>query len=84
MYKSVQSYNQDHSYESLYTSGEILKAIEMLTQADVRDETSAAYKLWVAPTVEQDAEIANLAWSYADEDVEQLYWGGSVAYKRTV
>jgi hypothetical protein len=84
MYKSVKAYNQDTSYESLCTSGEILKAIETLTESDVRDETSAAYKLWVAPTVEQDAEIADLAWSYADEDVEQLYWGGSVAYKREV
>lgn len=84
MYKSVKAYNQDTSYNSLCTSGEILKAIETLTQADVRDEASAAYKLWAAPTVEQDAEIADLAWSYADATTTHLYWGGHVAYKRTV
>jgi hypothetical protein len=32
--------------------------------------------------VEQDAEIADLAWSYADDEADTLYWGGSVAYKR--
>lgn len=84
MGKSVKTYNQDTSYNSLCTSGEILRAIETLTQADIRNEASAAYTMWARPTVEQDAQIAELAWSYADEDTDQLYWGGSVAYKRTV
>lgn len=84
MGRTVQAYNKSNSYNSLCTSGEILKAIETLAGDDIRDETSAAYKMWAAPTVEQDAQIAELAWSYADEDVEQLYWGGNVAYKRNV
>jgi hypothetical protein len=81
---TVTAYNKNSSYDSLCTSGEIIKAIETLAGDDIRDETSAAYKMWSAPTVEQDAEIADLAWSYASEETEQLYWGGNVAYKRTV
>jgi len=84
MGRTVKEYNKNNSYDSLYTSGEILKAIETLAGDDIRDETSAAYKMWAAPTVEQDAEIADLAWSYASAEVEELYWGGNVAYKRTV
>jgi hypothetical protein len=84
MGRTVKAYNKSNSYDSLCTSGEILKAIETLAGDDIRDETSAAYKMWAAPTVEQDVEIADLAWSYADQAVEQLYWGGNVAYKRTV
>lgn len=83
MGRTVKAYNHS-SYEGFCTSGEILKAIETLAGEDIRDETSQAYKMWSAPTVEQDAEIADLAWSYADEETEQLYWGGSVAYKRDV
>lgn len=78
------AYNRDSRYEKFATSGEILKAIETLAGDDILDETSIAYQLWAAPTVEQDAEIAELAWSYADKATDQLYWGGWVAYKRTV
>lgn len=84
MNKTVKAYSQDSSYNGLCTSGEILKAIETLTGDDVRDKASAAYRVWAAPSVEQDAEIADLAWSYADATTTQLYWGGHVAYKRTV
>jgi hypothetical protein len=77
-----EAYNRNSSYDSLCTSGEIIKAIETLAGDDIRDETSAAYRMWSAPTVEQDAEIADLAWSYADDEADTLYWGGSVAYKR--
>ena len=79
---TVQAYNKDSRYAGFCTSGEILKAIEELAGDDILEETSAAYKLWAAPTVEQDADIADLAWSYADNDTDQLYWGGNVAFKR--
>lgn len=76
------AYNRDSRYAGFATSGEILKAIETLAGDDILDNTSAACKMWAAPTVEQDVEIADLAWSYASDDTDQLYWGGNVAYKR--
>lgn len=82
MFKSIKAYKQDNSYHSLCTSAEIIKAIETLAGDDIRDETSAAYKMWVAPTVTEDGEIADLAWSYAEDEVDTLYWGNNVAFKR--
>lgn len=79
---TVQAYNRDSRYAGFCTSGEILKAIEELAGDDILQETGAAYKLWAAPTVEQDAHIADLAWSYADEETDRLYWGGNVAFTR--
>jgi hypothetical protein len=79
---TVQAYNRDSRYAGFATSGEILKAIEELAGDDILEETSAAYKLWASPTVEQDADIADLAWSYADDETDTLYWGGNVAFKR--
>jgi len=79
---TVAGYNRDSRYAGFCTSGEILKAIETLAGDDILEETSAAYKLWSSPTVEQDADIADLAWSYADNDTDRLYWGGNVAFKR--
>ena len=76
------AYNNDQRYAGFSTSGEILAAIETLAGDDILDNTSDAYKLWAAPTPQQDAEIAELAWSYATDDTDQLYWGGYVAYKR--
>jgi hypothetical protein len=76
------AYDNDHRYAGLATSGEILKAIEELAGDDILEETSAAYKLWATPTVEQDAEIADLAWSYANDDTDRLYWGNNVAFTR--
>lgn len=75
-------YNKNPRYESLYTSGEILKAIETIAGDSVLDGDSRAYKLWAAATPEQDELIADLAWSYADSDVDTLYWGNCVAFKR--
>jgi len=76
------AYDKDSRYAGFATSGEILKAIETIAGDDILDETSDAYKMWVKPSSEQDAEIAEIAWSYADENTDQLYWGGSVAFKR--
>lgn len=76
------AYNRDSRYAGFATSGEILKAIETLAGDDILDETSVAYKMWTSPTVEQDSKIADLAWSYADPDVDTLYWGNLVAFKR--
>ena len=76
------AYNNDQRYAGFATSGEILAAIEDLAGDDILDDTSDAYKMWAAPTREQDVEIADLAWSYANADTDQLYWGGYVAYKR--
>ena len=76
------AYNRDSRYAGFATSGEILKAIETLAGDDILDNTSAAYKMWARPAVEQDNQIADLAWSYADDETDILYWGGSVAYKR--
>jgi hypothetical protein len=79
---TVHGYNRDSRYAGFCTSGEILKAIKVLAGDDILDNTSAAYKMWADPTVEQDAHIADLAWSYADEETDRLYWGGNVAFKR--
>lgn len=76
------AYNRDSRYAGFATSGEILKTIETLAGDDILDEKSVGYKMWAAPTIEQTDDIADLAWSYADSDVDTLYWGNSVAFKR--
>jgi len=76
------AYDNDQRYAGFSTSGEILAAIETLAGDDILDNTSDAYKMWAAPTVEQDNDIADFAWSYADDEIDTLYWGGYVAYKR--
>jgi hypothetical protein len=76
------AYDNNQRYAGFATSGEILQAIETLAGDDILDFMGAAYKMWSAPTVEQDKQIADLAWSYADDDTDVLYWGGNVAFKR--
>jgi hypothetical protein len=76
------AYDNDQRYAGFATSGEILKAIEEIAGDDILDDSSNAYKMWRAPTKPEDIEIEKLAWSYATEEIDLLYWGGSVAYKR--
>ena len=76
------AYDNDSRYQRFATSGEILTAIEDIAGDDILDDSSVAYKIWAAPSVEQDGQIAKLAWSYASADVDTLYWGGCVAYRR--
>jgi len=76
------AYNNDQRYAGFCTSGEILKAIEEWAGDNILDETSEAYRIWESPTPSEDIEIELLAWGYANDEIDTLYWGGSVAYQR--
>ena len=68
-------------YDGLETSDEILEAIEDI--ADVEWDLNAGpehpcYRIWSDPSDgEYDAVIA-AAWTYADTDETELYWGGKI------
>ncbi len=76
------AYDNDQRYAGFATSGQILKAIASIAGDDILDETSDAYRIWKKPTPSEDAEIELLAWGYANDETNTLYWGGSVAYQR--
>lgn len=79
--KALSTYKQSQ-YEGLYTSPEILKAIETIAGDELLTPKSRASKLWACSTAEQNEQIANLAWSYASAEVEELYWANTLAFKR--
>lgn len=79
--KALSAYKQSQ-YEGLYTSPEILKAIETLAGDELLTPKSQAWQLWAWSTAEQNEQIADLAWSYASAEVEELYWANMLAFKR--
>ena len=62
-------------YSGLETSPEILYAIESLFSGSVLDEDSPAYAEWRDGY--NDEQVLELAWSVADSDRDEIYWGGT-------
>ena len=49
---------------------------------EIADSDDDAARIWQEPTEAEISKVDCLAWQYADEDTDTLYWGGTALHRK--
>jgi len=62
-------------YDGFQSSCEILLACEIIGEDNILNPNGYSYQIWANPSPIDSQRVESLAWNYASDDTEVLFWG---------